>query len=90
MSDSLDFDTAVVGGGITGLYTCYKLKQLKGTKHTISLFEGTNRFGGRIETIEMGGFYRRRSAYNFESYKSYYLNSGNHDSVEQPANRTKS
>ena len=56
MSDSLDFDTAVVGGGITGLYTCYKLKQLKGTKHTISLFEGKNRFGGRIETIEMSGF----------------------------------
>jgi protoporphyrinogen oxidase len=41
---------------MTGLYTCYKLKQLKGVNYTISLFEGRGRFGGRIETVEMGGF----------------------------------
>lgn len=66
MSDIIGIDTAVVGGGITGLYTCYKLKQLKGTKHTISLFESTNRFGGRIETVEMGGFLAEYGPMRFE------------------------
>jgi cation diffusion facilitator CzcD-associated flavoprotein CzcO len=27
--DIINSDTVIVGGGITGLYTCYKLKQLK-------------------------------------------------------------
>ena len=56
----------MVGGGITGLYTCYKLKQLKGIKHTVSLFEGTDRFGGRIETVEMGGFLAEYGPMRFE------------------------
>ena len=54
--DIINSDTVIVGGGIAGLYTCYKLNQLKGADHTISLFESSNRFGGRIETVEMGGF----------------------------------
>jgi hypothetical protein len=62
----IDSDTVIIGGGITGLYTCYKLKQLKGTNHTISLFEGTNRFGGRIETVEMGGFLAEYGPMRFE------------------------
>ncbi|WP_048140221.1 flavin monoamine oxidase family protein [Methanosarcina horonobensis] len=56
----------MVGGGITGLYTCYKLKQLKGANHTISLFECTDRFGGRIETVEMGGFLAEYGPMRFE------------------------
>jgi hypothetical protein len=59
-------DTVIVGGGITGLYTCYKLKQLRGVNHTISLFEGTDRFGGRIETVEMGGFLAEYGPMRFE------------------------
>jgi protoporphyrinogen oxidase len=54
--DIIKSDTVIVGGGITGLYTCYKLKQLRGVNHTISLFEGTDRFGGRIETWKWAGF----------------------------------
>lgn len=66
MSGIINSDTVIVGGGITGLYTCYKLKQLKGIDHTISLFEGTNRFGGRIETVEMGGFLAEYGPMRFE------------------------
>lgn len=62
----INSDTVIVGGGITGLYTCYKLRQLKGIGHSISLFEGTNRFGGRIETVEMGGFLAEYGPMRFE------------------------
>jgi len=48
--DIINSDIVIVGGGITGLYIGYKLKQFKGVNHTISLF------GGRIETVKMGGF----------------------------------
>ncbi|HWR24886.1 MAG TPA: FAD-dependent oxidoreductase [Methanosarcina sp.] len=66
MRDIINSDTVIVGGGITGLYTCYKLRQLKGINHSISLFEGTNRFGGRIETVEMGGFLAEYGPMRFE------------------------
>ncbi|WP_229395579.1 FAD-dependent oxidoreductase [Methanosarcina sp. DH1] len=66
MSDIISSDTVIVGGGITGLYTCYKLKQLKGVNHTVSLFEATGRFGGRIETVEMGGFLAEYGPMRFE------------------------
>jgi hypothetical protein len=65
-SDTVNFDTVVVGGGITGLYTCSKLRQLKCANHTISLFEATCRFGGRIETVEMGGFLAEYGPMRFE------------------------
>jgi hypothetical protein len=66
VSNIINSDTVIVGGGIAGLYTCYKLKQLKGDNHTIALFEGTNRFGGRIETVEMGGFLAEYGPMRFE------------------------
>ena len=66
MPDITNIDTVIVGGGITGLYTCYKLKQLKGVNYTISLFEGTGRFGGLIETVEMGGFLAKYGPMRFE------------------------
>ena len=73
MSDVINSDTIIVGGGITGLYTCYKLKQLKGVNHTISLFEGANRFGGRIETVEMGGFLAEYGPMRFEKMAQPFL-----------------
>ena len=66
MPDITNSETVIVGGGITGLYTCYKLNQLKGSNHTISLFEVANRFGGRIETVEMGGFLAEYGPMRFE------------------------
>jgi monoamine oxidase len=64
--DIIKSDTVIVGGGITGLYTCYKLKQIRGVNHTISLFEGTDRFGSRIEAVEMGGFLAEYGPMRFE------------------------
>lgn len=66
MLDIINSDTVIVGGGIAGLYTCYKLNQLKGASHTISLFESSGRFGGRIETVEMGGFLAEYGPMRFE------------------------
>ncbi len=64
--DTIHSDTVIVGGGVAGLYACYKLKQSKGADHTISLFESSNRFGGRIETVEMGGFLAEYGPMRFE------------------------
>jgi Flavin containing amine oxidoreductase len=47
----LTFDVAVVGGGITGMYCSLRLAQ-KGLK--VGLFERSDRWGGRIETVGMG------------------------------------
>jgi monoamine oxidase len=66
IADIINSDTVIIGGGITGLYTCYKLKQLKGINHTISLFEASDRFGGRIETVEMDGFLAEYGPMRFE------------------------
>lgn len=41
--------TLIIGGGIAGLYTAYKMKQLK---MDFKLFEGSHRFGGRILSVQ--------------------------------------
>jgi monoamine oxidase len=66
VSNIINSDTVIVGGGITGLYACYKLQRLKSINHTISLFECSNRFGGRIETVEMDGFLAEYGPMRFE------------------------
>ncbi len=66
VSGIISSDTIIVGGGIAGLYACYKLMQLKGAGHSISLFEATDRFGGRIETVEMRGFLAEYGPMRFE------------------------
>jgi len=62
----LTLDTAVVGGGITGLFTCLTLCKKKGPNHKMALFEASNRFGGRIETIQMDGFLAEYGPMRFE------------------------
>ena len=45
------YDVVVVGGGIAGMYCSLRLAQ----KHQqVALFENSNRWGGRIETVLMG------------------------------------
>ena len=67
MSDSiLKLDTAIVGGGVTGLYTCLELYKKKGPDHKMALFESSGRFGGRIETVEMDGFLAEYGPMRFE------------------------
>ena len=70
MSDSMQLDTVIIGGGITGLYTCYQLLKQKGPGHKIALFEKSERFGGRIETIEMDGFLAEFGPMRFEKKRS--------------------
>ena len=45
------YDTLVVGGGIAGMYCSLKLAQ---KNQRVALFEKSNRWGGRIETVRMG------------------------------------
>ena len=46
-SSSEHVDVAIVGGGIAGLYCCWRLSQ---SGKRIVLFEASDRLGGRIET----------------------------------------
>jgi len=62
----LKVDTAVIGGGITGLYTCLQLWKQKGPGHSMALFEASSRLGGRIETVEMDGFLAEYGPMRFE------------------------
>ena len=64
----LKLDTVIIGGGITGLYTCLQLWKQKGPHHRIGLFEASNRFGGRIETVEMDGFLAEYGPMRFEKH----------------------
>ena len=56
------YEIAVVGGGIAGLYCC--LKAPPGTR--IALFEASDRFGGRLETVAMEGFLAEYGSMRFD------------------------
>ena len=64
----LKLDTAIIGSGIAGLYACLTLREMKGAGHTVALFETSDRFGGRIETVEMDGFLAEYGPMRFERY----------------------
>jgi len=49
------YEFGVIGGGISGLSTCYYLQKAFPKSH-ITLHEGTNRIGGWIRTFEKDGF----------------------------------
>ncbi|MGA9310503.1 MAG: NAD(P)-binding protein, partial [Pseudonocardiaceae bacterium] len=46
---------AVVGAGISGLTTAYRLRTLLGPAAEIMLIEGSRRLGGALRTVELGG-----------------------------------
>ena len=46
---------AVVGGGISGLAAAYRLRTLLGPAAEIVLVEGSQRLGGAVRTVELGG-----------------------------------
>ena len=48
----MEYDQVIVGGGISGLYTCYKLNDHRNT----ALFESTYRLGGRLQTDRYQSF----------------------------------
>ena len=43
-----NYDVIIVGGGITGLFLAYKLKE---TQFRILLIESSDNLGGRIQTL---------------------------------------
>jgi protoporphyrinogen oxidase len=47
------YDIIILGGGIAGIYTTYKLLQ-KDPNLSIIVLEATNRFGGRVYTAKYG------------------------------------
>ena len=51
------YDVIIIGGGISGLYSFYKIKQLykNNTKHKCLLLEKDNRLGGRAGNINFHG-----------------------------------
>jgi hypothetical protein len=50
----MDLDIAVVGGGVAGAYSAWRLQQVK-TEARIGLFEYSDRIGGRLYTVTLPG-----------------------------------
>ncbi len=53
--DQMDLDIAVVGGGVSGVYSAWRLHAAQGNSNRIALFECSNRIGGRLFTVTMPG-----------------------------------
>ncbi|HMQ64272.1 MAG TPA: FAD-dependent oxidoreductase [Flavilitoribacter sp.] len=51
----LKLDTAVIGGGVSGAYSAWRLQQAYGKTQKIGLFEYSNRIGGRLYTVTLPG-----------------------------------
>jgi len=61
-TSNYDYDIIIVGGGISGLFTAYKLSK---TDKRILLIESKEDFGGRIHTIYKTKFYYECAAARF-------------------------
>ncbi|MBI2852481.1 MAG: FAD-dependent oxidoreductase [Chloroflexi bacterium] len=57
-----EYDIAVVGGGIAGLYCCLHAPP----EARIALFEATGRIGGKLETVSMEGFQAEYGSMRFD------------------------
>ncbi|PWB31822.1 amine oxidoreductase [Pseudomonas sp. SDI] len=55
MSQALQLDVAVVGGGASGTYSAWRLQQALGNSQRIALFEYGDRIGGRLFSIRLPG-----------------------------------
>jgi hypothetical protein len=52
--ESMNLEIAVVGGGVSGAYSAWRLQQAKTEAH-IGLFEYSDRIGGRLFTVTLPG-----------------------------------
>lgn len=48
-------DIAIIGGGVSGVYSGWKLKQQHGDKKKIALYEGSDHIGGRLLSVRPPG-----------------------------------
>lgn len=51
----MNLDIAVIGGGVSGAYSAWRLQQEAGSTQSIGLFEYSGRIGGRLFTVTMPG-----------------------------------
>ena len=52
---NLELDVAVIGGGVSGAYSAWRLQQDRGDKESIALFEYSDRIGGRLYSVTVPG-----------------------------------
>ncbi|WP_212003271.1 FAD-dependent oxidoreductase [Chitinophaga sp. HK235] len=48
-------DIAIIGGGVSGVYSAWKLKEKYGDKKKIAVFEGSDHIGGRLLSVRPPG-----------------------------------
>jgi monoamine oxidase len=51
----MNLDVAVIGGGVSGAYSAWRLQQENGADQNIGLFEYSDRIGGRLYTVTLPG-----------------------------------
>jgi hypothetical protein len=51
----MELDVAIVGGGVAGAYSAWRLQEALGDEADIALFEYSDRIGGRLYTVTIPG-----------------------------------
>ena len=51
----LEMDVAIIGGGVSGLYSGWRLATAENRPDSVVLFEMSNRLGGRLESVILPG-----------------------------------
>lgn len=69
MGVSAKYDIAIVGAGIAGLYCCLNAHPDK----KIGLFEASHKIGGRIETVDMEGFFAEYGSMRFDPSRQFLM-----------------
>jgi protoporphyrinogen oxidase len=64
-----EYDLAVVGGGVAGLYCGMHASR----NRSVALFEGSHRFGGKLETVSMLGFDAEYGAMRFDPIRQFRI-----------------
>jgi monoamine oxidase len=64
-----EYDLAVVGGGVAGLYCGMHAAR----DRSVVLFEGSHRFGGKLETVSMHGFDVEYGAMRFDPIRQFRM-----------------
>ncbi|MEC4747335.1 FAD-dependent oxidoreductase [Methylomicrobium sp. Wu6] len=64
-----EFDVVVVGGGVAGLYCAMHAPN----DWSVALFEGSHRFGGKLETFSLHGFDAEYGAMRFDPIRQFRL-----------------